>query len=95
MADDCDPDDYAVMQKWDAGREARELVEEGFGVLGAIDEVKAKCRLMASRLSLDEEVLDEILASLEQMDRDLAKYSRRLCEIHERLGELGALSIIS
>lgn len=79
-------------------KEARRLTNEGMGCLGMISEVKAKAQLLKSRLrranqldEMTEELEAQAQESLDQMRRDLAKYSRRLKQICEELREYGII----
>lgn len=78
-------------------RKARKLINEGFACSGMMAEVKSKCLLLKQRVKTlrhtspcdFEEQEAQIHSSILQMRKDLARYSRRIKEICEELGDYG------
>lgn len=81
----------------DLEQRIQELLDESSSYLGMIDEAKAKTCLLRARLQVfntkdeDEEIAfqEEIQCQIGQIRQDLAKYSKKLKQVHKELEDYG------
>ena len=71
-------------------------IQESFGLLDMIREVLLKAALLKQRVTNQDPALreEDVEGNMQQMRKDLAKYSERLEEIYKELLEYGYVSTI-
>ena len=89
----------------DSAKRTRKLLREASGLMGMIQEVSLKCKLLKNKTrrtcesyghcwetdAAPEELSEEVVAKISKMHRDLDRYSHRLKQIGEELKEINGI----